>query len=1286
MAEVIKRRDISEEDVYKDVRESAEKTIKVTKELNAELIENARIIEKDVNKAVTSSAKGIRDFIKLTEQANKKKKEAIALDKQEADAIKQKNTAEIQLERIKQAKLKTEAQEIRNAALLQTQKEKQAKAQEKAARAAADESNAYKKLVTRTREQKNESKQLAAQMITLAESGKRNSAEYRKLAVQYRQVTAEAQNGDKALKKIDSTVGDNFRNVGNYSQALGGLKAGLLRLGGALGIFRALRGVGDIVANFDQAQGDLLAISGKTKEQLAGLTAQAKELGATTQFSATEITQMQIELAKLGFTTKQISQSTGAVANFAAATGAAIPEAAALAGSALRGFGLDASEMERVVSTLGVATTKSALDFEKLNTGLSTVAPVAAAFGFSIEDTTALLGGLANAGFDASSAATATRNILLNLADANGDLAKELGRPINGLDDLAAGLSELEARGIDLGTALELTDKRSVAAFQTFLNGTEELILLRDSITGANEALEEMARKRLDTISGQFTLLSSAWEGFILGVNEGSGAGETVKNLIGALAENLGTIMLVLGQLTKLFLLYKVRLIAMGVAQKLFNDGAGKMNFSVKTLGDNFKKSTAAGKGFGSALTGIGWAVAIGLAAELVTELWNIVSGANQAAEAAYRLDQQLRKSGDSASARSAIRQEELTLELADLQRLNDEALAAAKTDKERAKIQEDFLKKQEEAIAKTDAQIRQDLKLVNERKKATKDLLKSQDEQLKQMAKAQGIDLTNPEDLSALDMVTLGLMSVGDEYNNLLDSIDQSKANLAGQNERLRIYTEELQANGEALKNATSATKVHSKETEKGEKKEKARNTEFKNTIDLLKELNSETQRQIQLQQQLNEITSDREIKGVQEQIDAEIELQKVKAGETGGFDFSKVQQLTNDRLNLEISAIEQRREFEILAAKQANEQRFFYMRDELIKERDELLSQEKLTKDEKLKIEANYQTELDKIKTLEIDAAISLEDEIKVIKSQANEEILDLEKSTTDELIDLNKDLTDSAQQFADKRQEDNKKALDKTVEDEKAAADKRKQIAQILADYLIKKSDEKIAKIDEEIAAAEKQADFLRDLAAKGNIEAGQSLAENQRLIEEANKKKAAEERRKQRIQLANTAYQAYNSNVEAGSKTPLADTIRDISLLQAFINSLPAFESGTENTGANGKGLDGKGGFLSVLHPYERVMDAENNSKVPAGMSNAELAQIAHDYDTGKFMRKGEGAAQIGGAWQTSAIVERLNSVENAIKSQPNITIEIEKLSQFVSHLTTTRKSGNITVTNRNRIQN
>src|SRR5690606_110260 len=142
---------------------------------------------------------------------------------------------------------------------------------------------------------------------------------------------------------------------------------------------------------------------------------------------------------------------------------------AAQVGATIRAFNLDASEAGRVADVFALATSKSALSMEFLNTAMSTVAPVSASFGFSVENTTALLGKLADSGFDASSSATATRNILLNLVDTNGKLAKSLSTPITDLESLTKGLAELRDNGIDLADALELTDKRSVSAFNTFL-------------------------------------------------------------------------------------------------------------------------------------------------------------------------------------------------------------------------------------------------------------------------------------------------------------------------------------------------------------------------------------------------------------------------------------------------------------------------------------------------------------------------------------------------------------------------------------------------------------------------------------------------------------------------------------------------------------------------------------------------------------------------------------------------------------------------------------------------
>jgi len=190
---------------------------------------------------------------------------------------------------------------------------------------------------------------------------------------------------------------------------------------------------------------------------------------------------------------------------------------------ALNAFGLSAEHAGEVAATLAVGTSRSALAFADYQTILSTVGPVSRAFGFSLEETVALTGKLRDAGFDASSAATATRNIFLNLADSSGKLAQALGRPIRSLDDLAPALAELRARGIDLNETLQLTDKRSVAAFNTFLGATDTMLDLRDSVTGVTDELQEMVEVQLDNVAGDITILKSAWQGFILSIEQGDG-------------------------------------------------------------------------------------------------------------------------------------------------------------------------------------------------------------------------------------------------------------------------------------------------------------------------------------------------------------------------------------------------------------------------------------------------------------------------------------------------------------------------------------------------------------------------------------------------------------------------------------------------------------------------------------------------------------------------------------------------------------------------------------------
>ena len=317
--------------------------------------------------------------------------------------------------------------------------------------------------------------------------------------------------------------------VGSMIKGMVGAQAVISGFQKLIGLFKS--GVQSIV-DFEAANSKLAAILGTTSNNIKDMTADARRLGAATKYTAAEATNLQIELAKLGFSRKEILQSTEGILKFAQATGADLPEAAALAGAALRMFDAETRETERYVSAMAVATTKSALSFSYLQTAMPIVGPVAKAFNFQIEDTLALLGKLADAGFDASMSATATRNILLNLADGSGKLAKALGGPVNTLPELIAGLKKLKEQGADLNTTLELTDKRSVAAFNAFLTAADKIVPLREQITGVTSELNDMANTMGDNVQGALAGLSSAWEAFMFSFYESKGVMKEVIDFL----------------------------------------------------------------------------------------------------------------------------------------------------------------------------------------------------------------------------------------------------------------------------------------------------------------------------------------------------------------------------------------------------------------------------------------------------------------------------------------------------------------------------------------------------------------------------------------------------------------------------------------------------------------------------------------------------------------------------------------------------------------------------------
>lgn len=325
------------------------------------------------------------------------------------------------------------------------------------------------------------------------------------------------------------TLGENFKTLGSTqaplaAKAFSGIGIAIAGVAGiAVGLFQTLRSGIRKIAEFEQANANLSTILGASKEEMEGLTKAAQELGRTTEYTASQVTGLQTELAKLGFLKPQILAMEESILHFATAVGATLPEAAQVAGSTLRSFGLRSDETEKALTILAVATNKSSLDFDKIRTSISNVFPVAKSFGLSLEDTVALLAALSDAGYDASSASTALRNILLNMVNTNGKLSKSLGGNVKTLDDILKGFKKLTDQGIDLEKALELTSIRSAGAFTVLLDGSEKTRKLRDELAGVTNELEEISKQRLDTVEGQVKILESAWEGLTLKFSESKG-------------------------------------------------------------------------------------------------------------------------------------------------------------------------------------------------------------------------------------------------------------------------------------------------------------------------------------------------------------------------------------------------------------------------------------------------------------------------------------------------------------------------------------------------------------------------------------------------------------------------------------------------------------------------------------------------------------------------------------------------------------------------------------------
>ena len=348
--------------------------------------------------------------------------------------------------------------------------------------------------------------------IKISVDSKGAEKKVKSLGKEVKKTTTETGKAGGALSKGFAGLGG---AIGSAIPMLGKLRAAIASTGiGAIviavaGLVSLFTSVGSKAAEFGKALSNLESITGASASEMEEMSDQAQKLGATTAFTASEVVELQTSLSKLGFKTDDIKNATASILDLAAALGVGLGEAAEVAGSLVKSFGLETEDTQRIVDVMASAASSSALSFDTIRESMKLVSPVSRATGVSVEKTAALLGVLADNGVKGSMAGTGLAATFIELNKKGISLEDAMKRVKDSTDPL--------------GTALELAGTRGGKALITLANGADGIDTLTESLENAEGAAKRQAKIQLDNVSGDVTKLGSAWEGLLLSIDKGDG-------------------------------------------------------------------------------------------------------------------------------------------------------------------------------------------------------------------------------------------------------------------------------------------------------------------------------------------------------------------------------------------------------------------------------------------------------------------------------------------------------------------------------------------------------------------------------------------------------------------------------------------------------------------------------------------------------------------------------------------------------------------------------------------
>jgi TP901 family phage tail tape measure protein len=279
-----------------------------------------------------------------------------------------------------------------------------------------------------------------------------------------------------------------------------------------------------IGVEFEASMSKVQALTRLNKDsgEMKALTAQARQLGAATSFTASEAAQAQGFLAMAGFKTQQILQSMPAMLDLAKAGAIDLQRTADIASNIQTAYGIDSSEMTRVADVLTAAFTNSNVDLEMLSQTMKYIGPVAREFGMSLEESAAMAGLLGNAGIQADMAGTALRGMMSKISGAK---AKELQALGIATADAAGNMRALPEIIKDLNTVtgkmgkqekistiFSIFDQRAAPAVLALMGQTEKIDAAIDTVKNSAGAAAKTHQIMADNTAGALKTMQSAWE------------------------------------------------------------------------------------------------------------------------------------------------------------------------------------------------------------------------------------------------------------------------------------------------------------------------------------------------------------------------------------------------------------------------------------------------------------------------------------------------------------------------------------------------------------------------------------------------------------------------------------------------------------------------------------------------------------------------------------------------------------------------------------------------------